>query len=61
MKKENESPVRMIKEQRYLRELDTREQRDHELDRQYLNDAPEEYSDERRGFNIEYLENKAEN
>ena len=33
--------------------LDTSEQRDHELIREYLNDAPEEYGDERRDINLE--------
>ena len=33
--------------------LDTREQRDHELIEEYLNEAPGEYGDERRGINSE--------
>ena len=35
------------------RDLDTREQRDHELIKEYLNEAREEYWDERKGTDVE--------
>ena len=41
--------------------LDTSERRDPDLIREYMNDSPEEYGDERRDINLEQLENEAEN
>ena len=31
---------------------------DHEQNKEYLNDAPEEYGDEQRGIDEEYLEDE---
>ena len=45
-RKDSETPGRIRNEWKYLREFDTIEQRDHELIREYLNDAPVRFGEQ---------------